>query len=451
MKKVIALLLTLVMIVSLVACGKDSGTSTNDGGSGGSTTNSGSSSNTNTNTDSGGSSAKSDEEKINLTMWCIATESDSNRHAYEAAIADLKAAHPEINFTWEATQNQEYKTKIKAAVAANEMPDIFFTWSCAFLGDFVEAGRVYCLDDVYQKYASELPEVMMGNVTYDGKRYGVPLTMNIVAMFTNLELLKEVGYDQAPTTYEDLIKCCDALVAKGIIPFGCSGAETWCVTEYLESIIEKTVGAPLLSDLFLGKASWKNDDVAKAVNIFQEMIKKGYFDPEGMALSNDEVKANFIAGKYAFYINGTWNCADFYKAGIVDKIQVAEFPVIDPSKSKIGELIGGPNDTLAVAASSKNAEKAAEIAFELGRSICKYGYLDGNGLPAWTPNYDTSSINPLTQTVADIVAKSSQMVLFGDTAMSADKANIYLDYVSQIYASAIDGKQFVDGLAKDIQ
>jgi len=299
MKKVIALLLTVVMIISsLVACGKDSGSS-----NGGNTSNTGSNSSSSGNNTGGGSS--SEEEKINLTMWCIATESDSNRHAYEAAIADLKAAHPEINFTWEATQNQEYKTKIKAAVAENEMPDIFFTWSCAFLGDFVEAGRVYCVDDVYKQYASELPEVMMGNVKYDGKYYGVPLTLNIVAMFTNLDLLKEVGYDQAPTTYEELIKCCDALVAKGIIPFGCSGKETWCVTEYLESIIEKTAGASVLNDIFAGKATWKNDDVAKGVEIFQEMIKKGYFDPEGMALSNDEVKANFIAGKYAFYMNGT--------------------------------------------------------------------------------------------------------------------------------------------------
>ena len=424
MKKVIALLLAMVMMMSLVACGKSSSDETSKDGS---------------------------SETIDLTMWCIATESDSNRHAYEASIADFKAAHPEINLTWEATQNQEYKTKIKAAVAANEMPDIFFTWSCAFLGEFVDAGRVYCVDDVYAQYASELPEVMMGNVKFDGKYYGVPTTLNIVGMFSNMELLKEVGYDEVPATYEELIECCDALVAQGIIPFGCSGKETWCVTEYLESIIEKTAGASVLNDIFAGNASWDNDDVAKAVSIFQEMIDKNYFDPEGIALSNDEVKANFIAGKYAFYMNGTWNCADFDKAGLSDKIQVAEFPVIDSSKSKLGELIGGPSDTLAVAASSKNAKVAAESAFEIAKGICRYGYLDGNGLPAWTPDYDYSSINSLTQSVADIVANSSQMVLFGDTAMAADNANIYLDYVSQIYSSVINGQEFVDGLTKDIK
>jgi raffinose/stachyose/melibiose transport system substrate-binding protein len=446
MKKVIALLLAMGMLVSLVGCGKSGTTeapATNDAPAA---------------TEAPAAAATeapaaTASEPVDLTMWCIAVESDSNRHAYEAGIADFQAAHPEINLTWEATQNQEYKTKIKAAVAANELPDIFYTWGCAFLGDFVDAGRVYCADEAYAKYASELPEVMMGNVTYDGKHYAAPITMNIVAMFSNMELLKQAGFDKVPATYDELIACCDALVAKGIIPFGCSGKETWCVTEYLESIIEKSAGAPAMNDIFTGKASWANDDVVKAVGIFQEMINKKYFDPEGIALSNDEVKANFIAGKYAFYINGTWNCADFANAGLTDKVQVAEFPVIDTTKSKLGELIGGPTDGLAVAASSPNAAVAAESAFEIAKNICKYGYLDGNGLPAWTqdPNGDYSSINPLTQSVATIVANSSQLVPFGDNAMPADTANIYLDYVSQIYSSAIDGKQFVDGLVKDIK
>ena len=33
----------------------------------------------------------------------------------------------------------------------------------------------------------------------------------------------------------------------GIMPFGCSGSETWCVTEYLEPIIEKYIGYEALN------------------------------------------------------------------------------------------------------------------------------------------------------------------------------------------------------------
>ncbi|MCM1120586.1 MAG: extracellular solute-binding protein [bacterium] len=424
MKKVAASLLASSMVLSLAACGNEGGTPAGAGG----------------------------DEKVTLNMWCIATESDSNRASYENAIKDMQDKYPNVTLNWEAFENQSYKTKIKAAVSANEMPDIFFTWSCAFLGDFVDAGKVYCLDDAYQEFKGELPEKMLSNTTYNGKHYGVPLTMNIVGLFANMDLLKQVGYSEIPGTYEEFIACCDALKAADIIPFGCAGKETWCVTEYLESVIEKSAGADVLNDIFLGKATWNNQDVADAVDTFQGLVNNGYFDPAGIALSNDEVKANFMQGKYAFYMNGTWNCADFAaNAEFAPKVKVGEFPVINADKSQLGQLIGGPSDTLAVAASSPNAELAAKYTFELGKLICHYGYLDGCGLPAWTPYGDTSSVNALTQTVAEIVANSNAMVLFGDTAMNADAANTYLSYVDQVYGCAIDGKGFIEGLAKDIQ
>ncbi|MBQ2031598.1 MAG: extracellular solute-binding protein [Lachnospiraceae bacterium] len=416
MKKFLATLLAIVTVLSLCACGKK------------------------------------DDGKITLKMWCIATESDSNRKSYENAIKDMAAKYPDITLEWDAIENEAYKTKIKTAVSGDNMPDIFFTWSCAFLGDFVSAGKVYCLDEAYKDFASKLPEKMCKNTTYDGKKYGVPLTMNIVGLFANMELLKKAGYDEIPGTYEEFIKCCDALKAQGIIPFGCAGKETWCVTEYLESVIEKSCGAQVLDDIFMGRASWDNADVAKAVDTFQSMVTKGYFDPDGAALKNDVVKTNFMAGKYAFYMNGTWNCADFSNdANFKDKVKVAEFPVINGDKAKLGQLIGGPSDTLAVAKSSKNAEKAAKYTFELGQLICKYGYLDGCGLPAWTVDYDASAVNPLTQSVAEIVAKSDYMVLFGDTAMTSEDAAKYLKEVDSVYSCEVDGSKFVSDLKASIR
>ena len=244
---------------------------------------------------------------MTLTFWCIATESDSNRHAYESAIYDLARQYPNITLNWEAFENNSYKTKIKAAVAANELPDIFFTWSGAFLQDFVEAGKVYCLDDVYRDYANDLPEVMLGNSTYYGRHYGIPLNMNVVTVFANLQMLQQVGYEEIPGTFYEFIECCDALKSIGITPFGCAGRETWCVTEYLEPIILKTIGADALHDLFLGNSTWNNDGIAYSVDLLQELVKEGYFDPDGYNMSNDEVKEAFEDGKCAFYINGSWN------------------------------------------------------------------------------------------------------------------------------------------------
>jgi len=392
-----------------------------------------------------------EEQKV-ITMWCIATESDANRPAYEAAIAAVEAAHPDIKIEWEAFENQSYKTKIKTAMSdPSTLPDIFFTWAGAFCGDFVAQGNVYCLNDAYEAFKDQLPEVMMQNASYGENKdhYAVPLTMNIVTLFANMDLLAKVGYEAVPTTYEDLIACCDALVAAGITPFGCAGSETWCVTEYLEPIIEKTIGYEALNKIFAGEATWNDPAIATAVDNFQSMVTKGYFAADGLTLGNDQIKANFIAGQYAFYQNGSWNCGEINDAE--GNFQVALFPVMDADKATYGQVIGGPSDSLAVSATAKDPELTAQIAFELGKEICHYGYLAGSGLPAWTPDYDTSEVKALVAAVADIVANADGMVLFGDTAMSADPANIYLDYVSKVYGVEIDGAGFIEGLAATLQ
>ena len=387
-------------------------------------------------------------DKTPLTLWSIAVEGDSNRAAYLAAVDAFNAENPDYELTMEPTENEAYKTKIKAAMSSGEeLPDIFFTWSMSFLGDFVEAGRVYCLDDELVNWKDELTDTVLANSTYDGKHYGVPLTMNVVTMFANMDLLAEAGWDHVPETYDELIELCKALKEKDIVAFGVAGKENWCLSEYTEPLLAKTIGSQGLADCYTGAASWDQEGVITAMEKFIEL--KEYFDPNAAALGNEEVKQNFIAGKYAFYQNGSWNCGEVNDAE--GNFQVALFPVIDADKATYGQVIGGPSDSLAVAATAEDPAFVADIAFALGKAICHYGYLAGSGLPAWTPDYDTSAVKPLVAAVADIVANSEGMVLFGDTAMSAEPAQTYLSFVSQVYGCEIDGAGFIQGLTAALQ
>ncbi len=441
MKKILALALALCMIFALVACGQSAAPAATEAAPA-------------ADAPAAEEAAPAEEASAGQTvlkLWCIATESDANRPAYLQAIADYEAAHPDVKIEMEAFENESYKTKIKAAMIggdAEDLPDIFFSWSGAFLGEFVDAGKVQCLDENFKAYADKLPESMMSTTTYDGSHYGIPTTFNIVAMYANMDMLAEVDYDHVPQTYEELIDCCDKLVAAGKIPFGCAGKETWCVTEYLEPIIIKTIGYEALNKIFAGEATWNDPDIAKAVDTLQEMINKGYFDPAGVALGNDEVKANFLAGKTAFYQNGSWNTGEVANADFTAGVGL--FPLMNADRSSYNQTIGGPSDVLAVCATSPNAELAAEVAVELGKEICHYNYLNAVGMPAWVPDYDTSSLSPLLVQIGELVSSCEGLVLFGDTAMAADPAQVYLDYVSQVYGGAIDGAGFVEGLTNDL-
>ena len=385
-------------------------------------------------------------EDVTLNLWTIAVESDSSYETFINAIADFEAAHPGVKINHEPTQNEQYKIKIKAAMSAGtDLPDVFFTWGMGFLGEFVSADRVLCLDEYYDAYKDELPINMTANATYDGKLYGVPYTMSEVVLFANMEILASVGYDHIPTTIEEMNECCDKLLAAGITPFGVSGKELWCLSEYLEPLMIKSVGTERLIKMYNGEESWNNADVIAAVEAFQNMVNKNYFDPNAAALGNDEVKTNFIAGKYAFYQNGSWNCGDIDKSENPAKFQAGLFPVLNANNASLYELIGGPNNTLAVTATTEHKEEAVAAAFELGRAMSDADYKKGANLPCWTPD-PNAEVSALVSQVADIAAKAEGMVLFGDNFLSADQANTYLDYIGLAYAGDITAEEFAQGM-----
>ena len=130
MKRILAVLLVLAMVFSLAACSKDEKPASNSG---------------NTTTNNSSNEGVVSDETATLKLWDIAVPGDGNRPAYDASLKELKVMFPNVTIEEDCTENEAYKPKIKAAVANNEVPDIFFTWAGAFLGDFANAGKVYCL------------------------------------------------------------------------------------------------------------------------------------------------------------------------------------------------------------------------------------------------------------------------------------------------------------------
>lgn len=419
MKKLIALLMALVMVFALCACGQQA------------------------------APAPASGDTV-ITLWSIATESDSSHQAFVDAIAEFEANHPGVKVEHVTTENEAYKTKIKAAMSSGEgLPDVFFTWGMGFLGEFVNAGRVYCVDKEYESYKSELPENMTVNVRYGENKsmYGVPYTMSLITLYANMDILAKVGYTEIPATYEEMIDCCDKLVAAGEIPFGVAGKEKWCLSEYVEPLVIKSVGGQALRDMYNGEASWNNEGVIKAIEAFQNMIDKGYFDPSANALSNDEVKNNFIAGKTAFYQNGSWNNKDIGEQAQFN-VKAGTFPVLNDQVPLLS-MIGGPNNTLAVTESSQHKDIAVQLAFELARFMSDADYKSGANLPCWAAD-PNAKVNALIQSAADMAANASDMVLFGDNFLTADDANTYLDYIEMAWAKEVTPQGYVEGLDSDL-
>ncbi|MBR5666174.1 MAG: extracellular solute-binding protein [Lachnospiraceae bacterium] len=394
-----------------------------------------------------------DSDEIVIRMWCTAGEYDSMHPAYVQAIEDMQYMYPDIRFEWETFQSDDYRIKIKAAMSApeaNVMPDIFFTFGGHFLEDFVLADRVYCLEDTYEGFSDFLPKNTCRNLIVDGELYGIPTNYNAVLLYSNMDILAKAGYTEVPSTIEEMEDCCDKLLALGNTPFavGAGPYQGWCIAEYLEPIILQSIGAESVNDILMGRTSWNNPEVAKAVDRLSGMMQKGYFGSRCLEMDNDEAKYGFINGEYAFYMNGSWNCADIsLSSDSAINVKVSSFPVINQDKGSPNAFIGGPTDGLAVYKGSPNAEVAAHYAFELSRRISQYAYLYGCGFPAFSMNCENENINGLTRQAARILS-GAEFVPYADTVMYTELTDIYYRILPDIMTGKLDGAGFVEYIQK---
>jgi len=439
-KRFLSFLLCIMMVASLaVGCGsKSDNTQTNEANT---------STNNETNTETSGDSSG----EVTLTLWSIATESDAFSPAYAKAIADFEAANPGVKIVHETFENQSYKTKIKSAVAANELPDIFYTWGGGFSKPFVDSGKVLPLDDYFAEYKDELPEVALTNVRFDGKLYGVTFTTPLSAVFYNKKMFEENGV-KVPTNWDEFIEVCKIFKSKGITPIGISAKDTWVIAMTHDNLVLKSAGPEKVAAALTKSGQTYNDpDFIEASKKLRELIDLGAYPEGAPGLSNDEASAMFYNGDVAMFITGSWMAGSIQTdPENPEDFDVFPFPAVG-GKGKETDFMGGATDSLMVNASGPHKDIAAKAAFELAKSISKYAYLDGAGVAAWKVDYDDSSVNPITKKIADMASKATSFTIWYDTLMEAEDAGEYLALLQELFMGNISPEELAEAMANQLE
>ena len=401
----------------------------------------------------GNANAGNDAAKeTTLTLWSIATESDSFHTAYADAIKDFETSHPGVKVVHETFENESYKTKIKSAVAANELPDVFYTWAGGFSQPFVDSGKVLDLTSYYGNYKEDLSEAAVANITYDGKVYGSTIVTPVSAMWYNQKIFKENNLE-APATWDDFVNVCTTLKAAGVTPIATSAKDKWVLAMLHDGLTLKSVGPEKLQKTLLKQGgSYSDPDFLLSAQKIKELSDIGAFIDGAAALSNDEASAEFYAGKAAMYFTGSWMGGSIMTdAADPTDFSVAPIPVVNDKNAKITDFMGGGADSLMVSASTKDADLSAEFAFEVTKGISKYAYLSGAGIPAWKVNYDDSAVPELTKKVAEYANGATSFTLWFDTLLESEDANEYLALLQKLYLGSITPEDFQKEMAAQLE
>lgn len=437
LKKLLVILISTTMVLSFSACGSKKTDKAKDVG----------------NNAAAEGAADAKKEEIQLTLWSIATESDAFNNAYTKAIADYEAAHPGIKITHETFENESYKTKIKSSVAANELPDLFYTWGGGFSKSFVESGKVLPLDQYYtDEFKAQLSTAALNNATYDGKLYGSTYTTPVSALFYNKAMFDKYSL-KAPTTWDEFKTVCQTFLDNGITPIGSSVKDTWVLAMTHDALTLKSAGPEKTANAVTKNGvSYNDPDFLASAEKIKELVDMGAFIEGATGLSNDEASANFYNGTVPMYITGSWMGGSILTdAPNPDDFDVAPIPVINSANAKITDFMGGAADTIMVSNGTKYPDVAGNAVFELTKSISKYAYLDGAGIAAWQVDYDDSAVNPITKKVAEYASNATSFTLWFDTLMDANEAGEYLALLQELYIGNLTPEEFVEAMAAQLE
>ncbi len=294
MKKIIALLLTLALVLSLAACGVQGGSKSN-------------------------------------TIKVAAIET-----AYGAQVwADIAAAfEAETGIKVELTTDKNLEDVISGPMQNGEYPDVVHLATGRPAGlteQLIKAKGMHDLTNVLNMAVpgetKKVSEKIVGGFTEtsitspygDGKTYMAPMFYSPCGLFYNAKLLEEKGWT-VPTTWDEMWALGDKAAKEGIALF------TYPTTGYFDTFIPTLIASVGGTELWESISNyeegiWETAEAQKVLDVIAKLVT--YVHPNTPAQANNQdftKNQNMIVNNQAIFMpNGTWVTAE-----LADAISTAE-------------------------------------------------------------------------------------------------------------------------------
>ncbi|MBN2657642.1 MAG: extracellular solute-binding protein [Spirochaetales bacterium] len=395
----------------------------------------------------GGQEDKAADGKTTVTVWTLWTETtdDANAVAFRKALETAKTDLPNIIIEHDAAENEAYKTKIKTAMAADEVPDVFFAWGAGFVKPFVDAGKVMPLDSyLADGTADRIKGGANTNFMFSGKTYGLTFTQWVASLYCNKALFDKYGL-KIPETYDDLMTAVKVFNENGVIPITVGEKDKWPGMFWQNAFAIRTAGADMSNKALSGEASFNTPDFVESARLLSDLVAAGGFVDGALGLDYNEGGALFLEGQAAMYYMGDWFAGDIASAesGIVDSVVAAKFPTIPDGKGDATQFLGGSIDGLCVSEASENKDAAAAVAKYLMEQVSRNLVAAGSGIPTWnTDGVVSSGSNPVVDQIKANIADSTGYVLAWDTFLSGADADDHKNYVAELFGQTMTPEAF---------
>lgn len=279
-----------------------------------------------------------------LQIWAMGEEAKKLNIMAEKFVEQHPGIKVEIQeIPWSAAYD-----KLLTAIAGGTLPDVAqmgTTWMGTFgvLGVFEDLRPYLAKSDLSEE---DFFEGSWNTVVVNGKVLGIPWYVDVRVMFYRTDILKEVGYDRAPQTWEELYDAAKKLAARGEGKYGLSLLYTGIFgNEFMPFVWQ--AGGKIFDEK--GNVRVTDPEFIEAIEYYAKFFWEGLAPMGGSDLFQD-----FANGNVPIFFSGPWmvKMLDEVTPQIKGKWSVA----LMPKKVTRTSFVGGCN--WIIFTSSKNKDLA---------------------------------------------------------------------------------------------
>lgn len=245
-----------------------------------------------------------------LTLWSTFGDTEVVE-AFQPIIDKCEADNPWLTIDYVAKDGMA--TAFAAAAEAGDVPDIIQADFSGGLAKLEAAGAVYPIDEFASRDNFDWDQFVPGSVklvTFNGKKWGIPLSVDTAGLFFNQDALDEAGLE-VPTSFEELSAAAEALLVQN--PDGSIERIGW-----VPDVGDGSFAVP--TGLLFGAKLFSEDGTQVTVNT-QEWIdalnwQRSFYEPfgdyENFARfvggfgSYDSAQNFFITGQVPLYLEASY-------------------------------------------------------------------------------------------------------------------------------------------------
>jgi len=235
-----------------------------------------------------------------------------------AAMFDIyRARYPTvqiINATVAGGAGSNAKAVLDTRMRGGNPPDSFQVHAGHELIDsWVVAGKMEPITFVFKDngWLKAFPRDLVDIISWRGEIYSVPVNIHRSnVLWYNKKIFSEAGLPP-PTSFDQLVKVCDALAARGVTPIALGDNGIWASMHLLENVLLATMGPSRYKGLWTGATPWDGGELRTALSRFATLLR--YVNTDHATLSWDGAAQYVIDGKCAMTVMGDW-AEGYFKA-----------------------------------------------------------------------------------------------------------------------------------------